>query len=98
MLERRYLVKARQRYSQSGYAQKLRVPEGIEFVRADTAEEIRRALDDGLAAFVESCNGRAFAWEADGAYHVDHFFFGPAEMRDFATKEEAVDYASDFCE
>jgi len=85
-------------FSQSDFSQKLRVPEGIEFIRADTAEDIRRALEAGIAAFVESCNGKAFAWESAGAYHVDHFFFGRAENRDFDSREEAVDFTADFCE
>lgn len=85
-------------YSQADFATKLRMPEGIEYVLADSAEEIRDALDKGQAALVESCNGRAFVWREDGKFRVDTFFFGPRRELDYESEDEAVDYASSMCE
>jgi len=86
------------RYSQADFATKLRVPEGIEYVLAEDAEEIRAALDSGRAALVESCNGRAFVWREDGMFRVDQFFFGPRRELDYASQDDAVDYVANMCE
>lgn len=85
-------------YSQADFGTKLRVPEGIPYVLADSAEEIHAALESGRAAMVESCNGRAFVWKDDGKYHVDQFFFGPRRELDYDEEDAAVDYASSMCE
>ncbi len=86
------------RYHQSDFATKLRVPEGIEYVIADSAEEIRAAIDAGRAALVESCNGRAFVWKDGPKTRVDQFFFGPRRQLDYDSEEDAVDYASSMCQ
>jgi hypothetical protein len=86
------------RYSQTDFATKLRVPEGIEYVLAENAREIRSAVDSGRAALVESCNGRAFIWRDDGAFHVDQFFFGPRRELDYSSEDDAVDYVANMCE
>jgi hypothetical protein len=85
-------------FSQADFATKLRVPEGTPYVLAETAEEIRAAVESGRAAMVESCNGRAFVWKEDGKYHVDQFFFGPRRELDYEDEEAAVDYAASMCE
>jgi hypothetical protein len=85
-------------FSQANFGTKLRVPEGLPYVLAETAEEIRAALESGRAAMVESCNGRAFVWKEDGKFHVDQFFFGPRRELDYDNEDGAVDYAANMCE
>jgi len=84
-------------FAQDEYAARLRVPEGTQFVEADSTGDIREALQSGRAAYVESCSGRAFVWKEGGLYKVDHFFFGPPRQIDYESEEDAVNYAAALC-
>jgi len=91
-------VEREKTFRQADFGVELRLPDGSGYVDAHGAEEIREALESGLAAFVEGCNGKAFIWRDGGIYRVDHFYLGRAKGYDFDSEEEAVDYAAELCE
>ena len=85
-------------FHQADFATKLRVPEGAQYVDATVYEEVKAALEEGLAVHAESCVGRAFLWREDGTVQADMFFHSPAKALEFGTIEEAADWASELCE
>jgi len=85
-------------YHQADHPMKLRVPEGIKYVEARSYEEIKAALEEGMAVYVESCDGRAFLWKQDGAVLADVFYLSDARPHDFGSLEEAADFAAELCD
>ena len=85
-------------FHQADFATKLRVPEGADYVEAGDYEQIKSALQENLAVFVESCSGRAFLWRDGDKIQADMFFHSPAQAREFSSVDEAADWASELCE
>jgi len=88
----------RKTYHQADFATKLRVPEGTEYVDANSYEDVKAGLEEGMAVHVESCVGRAFLWKAGDKIQADLFFLSPAKAMEFDTIDEAADWASELCE
>ena len=85
-------------FRQANFAAKLRVPEGAEYVEASDYDEIKSALEEGLAVYVESCAGRAFLWREGEKIKADMFFHSPASAMEFDSIDAAADFASELCE
>jgi len=85
-------------FHQADFATKLRVPEGAEYIDANSYEDVKAGLEQGLAVHVESCVGRAFVWKADGKFKADLYYLSPAKAFEFDTIQEAADWASELCE
>ena len=83
-------------YHSADFASHLRVPEGIDYIEPHYEGEIREALENGKAVYVESYEGRAFVWPADGRFQADLFFTAEPMALSFDSLVEAVDWASTF--
>jgi len=85
-------------YHSADFAPDLRVPEGIKYIEPHYEEDIREALANGMAVYVESYEGRAFVWPSGDHYEADLFFTAAPKARSFSTLDEAVEWASYFIE
>jgi len=85
-------------FHQADFATKLRVLEGAEYIDANSYEDVKAGLEQGLAVHVESCVGRAFVWKADGKFKADLYYLSPAKAFEFDTIQEAADWTSELCE
>jgi len=85
-------------FHQDDFATKLRVPEGTNYVEAHNYEQIKEALEKGLAVYAESCDGRAFVWRDGDKFYGELFFRSPAKPMEFKDIEAAADFASGLCE
>jgi len=85
-------------FRQDDFAVELHLPDGKPYVEARTYDDIRTALQEGLAVYVESSEGRAFFWKENGSYAADVFFLAPAKKLTFNTLEDATEAALELVE
>ena len=89
---------AKKSFHQADFATKLRIPEDTPYVDATAYEDVKAALEQGVAVHVESCAARAFLWKSGDKILADMFFHSPAQAFEFNSIDEAADWASELCE
>jgi hypothetical protein len=84
-------------FHQADYPMELSVPEGTEYVEARNGNEVRQALENGMAASVEWCDGRGFFWHQDGKIKADLFYKSRPSHHEFDSIDEALEHVTDVC-